>query len=208
MAVGEEGAQHAVLAGDDLAGRIIHEHVAVLGRRVRMPHAKGGGDHVRPFVRDHLVERRQRSGQQAVVAVDKGDVLAARVAQAGVARLRNALVGLLEQRDRQLRMGGLQAAHDVRRAVGGTIVNHYQLVIALHLRQNVLQAVGDIGLAVVAGHDQADGRHLAGGHVGKSFRPRVAWVVCSAARCKTTARLLDSWSRGFSRCHRWNTSVA
>ena len=99
--------------------------------------------------------RGEPPGLGDVVAVEDRDVPPACDRQAAVPRPLGAEVRLVPQRDEPIVPIG---ADDRRRVVGRGVIDDDQLEIAVRLRQHTLDRSPEIGLAVVDGHEDRDGR--------------------------------------------------
>ena len=124
-------------------------------RRRPAPEQEAAEDDARLGMLGHHLElARQLVRIPVVVVVEQADEFAARLADAVVARAADAGVALRDQPH-----PGIVGAHDLRRAVGGAIVHHQHLEVCHRLGEHAGQRLADVGLAVVAGDDDADAGH-------------------------------------------------
>ncbi len=95
-----------------------------------------------------------------VVAVDERDELPARMhgPQAGVPGVARAVRLLADQPE--ARVGRAELGDDLRRAVGGTVVDEDDLEVAERLTRDRLQALREIALDVLKGHDNTETRMI------------------------------------------------
>src|SRR5471030_1993879 len=102
------------------------------------------------------VDRDQRAGPQHVVAVDEGDIVAARQGHALVAGVRHAQVGLVVHGEIDAVEAPLQLPQQGRRGVAGAVVDDDEFVMAMHLPANRDHTFLDIALDVISRNDDAD----------------------------------------------------
>ena len=96
-----------------------------------------------------------------VVAVDERQVVAGGLVRPGVAGVAQAAVGLADQDEAVVVLG--EGGGDGRAGVGRAVVDHDDLEVAERLLGQGLQALDEVPLDVVDGHDDADAGHAGSG---------------------------------------------
>ena len=119
--------------------------------RIIIEHLLGAG-----FIRrTHGVGQPIRRG--IVVRIDKGDILAARHVKTCIARRRQAAVFLMHLADAAIALG--IRLHDRRTAILCAVVDENQLIIGERLREDTVQASGQIRLNLINRHDHTHPAH-------------------------------------------------
>src|SRR5262249_42556332 len=140
-------------------------------------HVSEGEAHFARRLAQHRDGFGEERGVETIVAIERQHELPARLAEAGVARAGETPVLLRHKADARFKRGELLQ----RRFLGRTVIDDDGLEIAEGLGRKALAQVIEKASAVVARHDDADGRFAhAGIRIGRGFRHATALRVTRA----------------------------